>query len=92
MSRRPGIGALWLEKFQGDVYPHDFLVMNGKKMRPPRYYDNRYEINYPSEVEAIKNRRVKNSRRYRENNTEERLLVREFISRVRVDKLARRLK
>ena len=31
MSRRPGIGALWLEKYQNDVYPHDFVVMNGKK-------------------------------------------------------------
>ena len=92
MSRRPGIGALWLEKYQGDVYPHDFLVMNEKKMRPPRFYDNRYEINYPAELQAIKEKRVKNSRRYRSNNTEERLLVREFISRTRVTQLVRRLK
>ena len=92
MSRRPGVGALWLEKYQNDVYPHDFMVMNGKKMRPPRFYDNRYEINYPAEIERIKELRTKNMRRYRSNNTEERLLVREFIARNRVSKLVRRLK
>lgn len=43
MSRRPGIGASWFEKYKTDVYPKDFFTVNGNKMRPPRYYDNLLE-------------------------------------------------
>ena len=39
-SRRPGIGKEWIEKFLYDTYKDDFVVVNGKKLRPPKYYDN----------------------------------------------------
>lgn len=39
MSRRPGIGKTWFEKYKDDVYPNDFVVMRGKKCRLPKYYD-----------------------------------------------------
>lgn len=39
MSRRPGIGAPWLAKWKRDVFPHDFCVINGKKVRVPKAYD-----------------------------------------------------
>jgi hypothetical protein len=39
MSLRPGIGEGWFRKYWSDVYPKDQIVMNGKTMRPPRYYD-----------------------------------------------------
>lgn len=40
MSRRPGIGAGWIEKYFSEVYPSDQVVVKGGKvMRPPRYYD-----------------------------------------------------
>lgn len=38
-SRRPGIGAPWLAKWKRDVFPHDFCVINGKKVRVPKAYD-----------------------------------------------------
>lgn len=39
MSRRPGIGREWFEKYYKDVFPGDFVVdRNGKKNAPPRYY------------------------------------------------------
>lgn len=38
-SRRPGIGKPWLDKWQTDVYPNDFCVFNGKKVKPPKFYD-----------------------------------------------------
>lgn len=40
MSRRPGIGAAWYEKFGDYTHTHDFVVMRGKKNKPPRFYDN----------------------------------------------------
>lgn len=40
MSRRPGIGRTWFERFGSDVYPSDQVVVRGRETRPPRYYDN----------------------------------------------------
>ena len=40
MSRKPGIGHNWLMKYKADVYPHDYVVINGHKVKPPRYYDS----------------------------------------------------
>lgn len=42
MSRRPGIGAAWYEKFKSDVYPSDECrTSDGGCLRPPRYYDEK---------------------------------------------------
>lgn len=38
-SRRPGIGKPWLQKWKSDVFPHDFCIINGRKVRVPKYYD-----------------------------------------------------
>ncbi len=40
MSRNPGIGSKWFEKFKSDVYPSDEVVFEGRKYRPPRFYDS----------------------------------------------------
>lgn len=39
MSLRPAIGRRWIEKYWRDVYPRDFVVVNGIECKPPRYYD-----------------------------------------------------
>jgi hypothetical protein len=39
MSRRTGIGYTWFQKYKSDVYPHDYCEFDGKKILPPRYYD-----------------------------------------------------
>jgi len=39
MSRRPGIGAKWIEKYRGDVYRDDGVMARGHLVVPPRYYD-----------------------------------------------------
>lgn len=38
MSRCPGIGASWLEKYGSEVKAHHNVIIKGKKMAPPRYY------------------------------------------------------
>lgn len=43
MSRRPGIGASWLDRFRADVYPRDEVVRAGVRSKPPRFYDKRLE-------------------------------------------------
>lgn len=57
MSRRPGIGKPWFDKYGSDVYPKDFVTVNGKKFRPPRYYDSLCARNDPYDFQEIKERR-----------------------------------
>lgn len=60
MSRRPGIGKGFVEKFQSDIYPRDSMVVrDGIVCKPPRYYDDIYDRNDHSQMERIKYRRNK---------------------------------
>lgn len=54
MSRRPGIGAGWFERFGSDVFPSDFITVNGKKFPAPAYYDKLLERIDPVSYEVIK--------------------------------------
>ena len=58
MSRKPGIGATWLEKYKADVYPHDYVVINGHKVKPPRYYDSLLD---EQEFAQVKENRIKDA-------------------------------
>lgn len=56
MSLRPAIGRRWIEKYWRDVYPRDFVVVNGKECKPPRYYDKFMDL--PDEEGGSEERRV----------------------------------
>lgn len=60
MSRRPGIGKEWFDRFSGDVYPADRVVINGTYTRPPRYYDDLYSRKNPSDLALVKIMRENN--------------------------------
>lgn len=89
MSRRPGIGSGWFAKYQSDVFPDDFVVVNGKKVTPPRYYTNQYEVLYPEEVAKLKARRKKRAKARASDNTPARLRVREKVLQSRLTRLKR---
>lgn len=91
MSRRPGIGRGHLDKFVTDVYPSDYLIVNGKKARPPRFYDNIYEVMDPLTMEEVKFNREVNGEKHWENNTKERLAVREEVTKRRLKHLKREI-
>jgi len=76
MSRNPAIGKRWYEKFNGDWYYEDKLIMRGQEMKPPKYYDKQYEIAHPEEMEQIKEKRKEHAKKSKEHTTEERLAVR----------------
>ena len=58
MSRKPGIGYEWLKKYKADVYPHDYVVINEHKVKPPRYYDS---LLSEEELAEVKARRIEDS-------------------------------
>lgn len=53
MSLKPGIGAKWLAKYQTDVFPRDYVVINGVKTKPPKYYDTLFERGDPATFSDI---------------------------------------
>lgn len=62
MSRNPGIGASWIKKYFWDVYPKDFYTIDGRKFKPPRFFDERLKRKCWPMYEEVKERRKANAR------------------------------
>lgn len=98
MSRRPGIARAWFDKFQTDVYPHDYsVVRGGVKMPPPRYFDGLYEKLEPELMKRIKLTRVSRCTKFEwvwndklqklqklDVNRDERLMDMELVKKAKV--------
>lgn len=54
MSRNPGIGAGWIDKYRDEVFPFDAVRLSGSNVKPPRYYDNRVAAVDPLLIEGVK--------------------------------------
>lgn len=93
MSRRPGIGRGWYDKYGTDVHPSDVMVIRGGvKVRAPRYYDGLYEVIDPNGMDKIRAKRCREGKKYVDNSTPERLDVREQCLEAKLTKLKRNLK
>lgn len=79
MSRNPGIGASWLEKFGDQVYPRDEVISGGRPQRPPKYYDLRWHDGLENEYAALKARRAKKVNRDPAEDEYPRINVREEV-------------
>ena len=91
MSLKPGIGFDWYQEFKDDVYPHDYVVVNGRQVRPPRFYDKKYKVEDPISFEAIEFEREQRARKRYEDNTLERLAAKEKVAKARLSQLKRKL-
>lgn len=90
MSRRPGLGAGYFDKYKDEILSHDTIIVNGVPAAAPRFYDNRLaqmtdlietrESHLLSKLEQIKfNRRRKITWQQRRDNGTTRLRVREVV-------------
>ena len=91
MSLKPGIGYDWYKKYKTDVYPHDYVIIKGKKVKPPKFYDKKYKSDYPFEYDEILYKREINGKLNSEDNTLERLIVKETVQNAKLQKLKRNL-
>lgn len=88
MSRRPGLGSSWFDKFSSDVYPRDEVVLEGKRYRPPRFYDSKL----PEKVlKDLKVARLTKARGHADDQTPDRLLTREKCAEAKADVFSRSL-
>lgn len=89
MSLKPGVGAPWLDKYKVDVYPQDYVIVRGQKMRPPKYYDVLFGRTDPEIMSQLKADREVDALDGRLDNTDDRLRVKEIVTRARAGFLYR---
>lgn len=92
MSRRPGIGQPWLDKYESDVYPRGYVVVNGRRVRPPKYYDDKFELASVEAARSMKGLRVRKAKMFSHDQTPDRLTVRHKVQALRLEQLKRTLK
>lgn len=83
-----GLGRSWYEKYKGDCFPSDFIVIDGKQLAVPRYYKLKLT---EEEIDAYKRRHYSHPlkpRTHREprkaDRTPARLKVREEVHTLRL--------
>lgn len=88
MSKKPGIGAGWFDSFHGDCFPSDFVVVQGRKYPVPRYYLKKLD---DEAAGVVVFKRKKESWLRKEDNTPDRLAVREELALRKTQTLRREL-
>lgn len=91
MSRRPGIAEAWYRKFAGDVYPLDRCFARGVPCKPPRYFDEKFKLQFPDEFAKLKAIRKQMALRLSADGTPERLRVKEELACRRLSQSTRHL-
>jgi len=82
--RGRGIAAEWLAKYSADVYPHDHVIHDGRKLRPPRYFDKLLEQWDPVALAQIKLQREHRAKELAEDNTPARLADKETVCKAKL--------
>lgn len=87
MSLKPGLGSGYFAKYGNEVAVHDNVVVNGRLVRPPKYYDTQidnrdFDMRRPFElrkIDVIKRRRRKLAVMHKADSSLRRLRVKEVI-------------
>jgi hypothetical protein len=94
MSRRPGIASDWHAQYHEDTLK-DFITIQGKKQKIPKYYDRKLEEMHkehnPEIIQAIKDKRKEKALEQAHNFTPERLAVMQACMKDRMSKFKRKL-
>jgi len=89
MSRRPGIGKRWFDRFASDVFPKDFVTHGGRKFKPPSYYDSVYDELCPRAMASVKRKRLLAMRARADESSPSRLKAREACAKAKHVQLVR---
>lgn len=99
MSRRPGLGMSYYDKYGQEVRDNDNVIVGGRKAAVPRFYDTKTELASPatpgmidkSVYGRIKALRKRKAVLAKADNTPERLRVKEVIAVAAARKKERKL-
>lgn len=82
MSLKPGIGSEWFEKYGSEVFPSDYVISRGVKVKPPRYYFNKLkEGGLTPELDEVEYMRFCKALDCVVDSTVDRLHVREHVAK-----------
>lgn len=100
MSRRPGIGSMYYDDNESDMFPRDNMCVRNHGTVPPKYYSNKYRERsrsllvpniQPMDFEDMIERRQERAERHWQDNEPKRLKVRERIKLSAIRNLKRKL-
>lgn len=57
MSRRPGIGTAFMQKYADEIYANDSVIIRGIEVRPPKAYDRILEREDPETYYQVRDQR-----------------------------------
>lgn len=80
MSLKPGIGAKWFEKYKKQVYPRDYIIVDGRKLKPPKYYDKLIQEEVGTLFDDVEFERYKKSLELIDDSTPDRLLTQRIVA------------
>lgn len=89
MSLKPGIGAGWIDRYMSNTYPRGYVVVNGARVKPPRYYDKRFDRVDPVAFEQVLLDREARAIEHAADSTPQRLRDREVVTRAAIKSLKR---
>lgn len=91
MSRRPGIGKDWYDKYKSDVFPSDDLPVPGRGLfkKPPRYYQEIFKSEDPLAFEALQAIRQEFRSAHLEEYSPDRLMDKYKVKKAQVGYLKR---
>lgn len=90
MSLKPGIGAGFFFKFFSDIYPRGRVIVKGKEVPPPRYYEKLYEKKDPDGCDALRaDREFKIYQKHGVDDSSDRLATRHEVAKA-VQRLKKR--
>lgn len=88
MSRRSGIGRRFVDEFKSDFYPSGYLVVDGVRQAPPRYYVQQLT---EEEQKRLQRQARKLAVKNKPHTTTERRLARAAVRDARIQRLQRKL-
>lgn len=84
---RGGLGSGWFDKYSADVYPQDSRVIKGVDTKPCKFYDSLYESVDPSGFRDVKVDRMVKASALCDDNTDDRLAVKERVKLAQISQL-----
>ena len=93
MSRRPGIGRDFFERYKDDFFPSDEVPVPGYGVIKgvPRYYNDAYAVEAPLQMEEIKALRQEFIKAHAADYTPERLMDKYKVKKAQCNLLPREL-
>ncbi|QCQ84744.1 replication initiator protein [Blackfly microvirus SF02] len=88
MSRNPGLGTKYVEEFKSDFYPSGYIVVNGVRQSPPRFYISKLS---EKEQTRLKRQARRLGLKNKPHQTTERRMARAAVRDARIKKLQRKI-